>query len=96
VTVTWPDGSTSTVKAGEDGSWSIPTPSGMISGPITVTATDEYGNVSDSTQAELSIKVEVETGGVSSTGKSGAGVVAAAFLLTVGVVLIAYRKVRVK
>ncbi|WP_338125316.1 Ig-like domain-containing protein [Pseudomonas nitroreducens] len=48
VTVTYPDGSTGSVVAGEDGSWSITSPDNQPSGEISVNATDEAGNTGDS------------------------------------------------
>ena len=44
VTVTYPDGSTGSVVAGEDGSWSITSPENQPSGEVSVNATDEAGN----------------------------------------------------
>ncbi|EXV93620.1 putative biofilm associated protein [Acinetobacter baumannii 25691_1] len=38
VTVTYPDGTTATVVAGTDGSWSVPNPGNLVDGD-TVTAT---------------------------------------------------------
>ncbi|WP_228146453.1 Ig-like domain-containing protein, partial [Acinetobacter baumannii] len=38
VTVTYPDGTTATVVAGPDGSWSVPNPGNLVDGD-TVTAT---------------------------------------------------------
>jgi len=53
VVVTWPDGSKSEpVKVNKDGTWNVPTPPGMPSGPITVTAEDPAGNTT-SKKAEL-------------------------------------------
>jgi len=46
VTLTWPDGTTSTTDVAADGTWGVPTPAGMGSGTPTVVATDEFGNVS--------------------------------------------------
>ena len=46
VTVTWPDGSTSTVTANASGNWSVESPNPQGSGTVTVTATDPSGNVS--------------------------------------------------
>ncbi|WP_228146829.1 Ig-like domain-containing protein, partial [Acinetobacter baumannii] len=45
VTVTYPDGTTATVVAGTDGSWSVPNPGNLVDGD-TVTATDVAGNAS--------------------------------------------------
>ena len=53
VTVTFPDGTTGTAVAGDDGSYSVWTPAGMASGQISVTATDAAGNVSDATTVYL-------------------------------------------
>ena len=44
VNVTYPDGSSGSVVAGEDGSWSITSPDNQPSGEISVSATDEAGN----------------------------------------------------
>ena len=49
VTVTFPDGTKGTAVAGADGSYSVATLSGMVSGSVFVTATDDSGNVSDPT-----------------------------------------------
>ncbi|MCL2316777.1 MAG: Ig-like domain-containing protein, partial [Actinomycetia bacterium] len=46
ITVTWPDGSTSTTEVAADGSWSVATPPGMGPGDVTITATDAAGNIS--------------------------------------------------
>ncbi|MFL9550764.1 Ig-like domain-containing protein, partial [Acinetobacter baumannii] len=47
VTVTYPDGSTTTVVAGPDGSWSVPNPGNLVDGDtVTATATDPAGNTS--------------------------------------------------
>ncbi len=47
VTVTYPDGTTATVVAGTDGSWSVPNPGNLVDGDIvTATATDPAGNTS--------------------------------------------------
>ncbi|KCY93318.1 bacterial Ig-like domain family protein [Acinetobacter baumannii 929679-598] len=48
VTVTYPDGTTATVVAGTDGSWSVPNPGNLVDGD-TVTATDAAGNVGNDT-----------------------------------------------
>ncbi|QRN23513.1 hypothetical protein H0H24_09310 [Acinetobacter baumannii] len=40
VTVTYPDGTTATVVAGTDGSWSVPNPGNLVDGD-TVTASDD-------------------------------------------------------
>ncbi|MCL2736649.1 MAG: Ig-like domain-containing protein, partial [Propionibacteriaceae bacterium] len=54
VTITWPDGSTTTgVQVNADGTWSVPTPSGMPSGTISVTATNPAGNSSTPVTAFL-------------------------------------------
>jgi len=53
VTVTFPDGTTGTDVASDDGSYRVATGSGMVSGQISVTATDAAGNVSDPTTAWL-------------------------------------------
>jgi len=58
VTVTWPDGSsTADVPLNSDGTWSVPTPAGMPSGPITVLATNPAGNPSAPTTAQLDTSV---------------------------------------
>ena len=49
VTVTFPDGTTGTAVAEDDGSYVVATPAGMVSGQISVRATDASGNVSDPT-----------------------------------------------
>ncbi|QRQ14923.1 Ig-like domain-containing protein [Acinetobacter pittii] len=47
VTVTYPDGSTATVVAGPDGSWTVPNPGDLTDGQtVTATATDPAGNTS--------------------------------------------------
>ncbi|WP_228132284.1 beta strand repeat-containing protein, partial [Acinetobacter sp. 1294243] len=47
VTVTYPDGTTATVVAGTDGSWSVPNPGNLVDGDtVTATATDPAGNTS--------------------------------------------------
>ncbi|MEO9393399.1 Ig-like domain-containing protein, partial [Acinetobacter baumannii] len=47
VTVTYPDGTTATVVAGPDGSWSVPNPGNLVDGDtVTATATDPAGNTS--------------------------------------------------
>ncbi|MDC5290539.1 Ig-like domain-containing protein, partial [Acinetobacter baumannii] len=47
VTVTYPDGTTATVVAGTDGSWSVPNPGNLADGDtVTATATDPAGNTS--------------------------------------------------
>ena len=51
VTVTWPDATTSTVTAGQDGKWSIESPTTQQSGAVTATATDAAGNVSAASAA---------------------------------------------
>ncbi|WP_145340881.1 putative Ig domain-containing protein [Staphylococcus condimenti] len=50
VTVTFPDGSTSTGKVDEDGNWTVNVPEGTELNPgdkVTATVTDEAGNVSE-------------------------------------------------
>ncbi|AOA59320.1 hypothetical protein BFG52_13780 [Acinetobacter larvae] len=49
VTVTYPDGSTETVVAGPDGSWSVPNPGLGDGDQVKVTATDPAGNTSPPT-----------------------------------------------
>ncbi|RFD25203.1 hypothetical protein CER19_23675, partial [Pseudomonas sp. GL93] len=49
VTITYPDGSTGTVVAGPDGSYSGTSPSNQPSGDVTVKAADDAGNVSPNT-----------------------------------------------
>uniref|UniRef100_UPI001D186B14 BapA/Bap/LapF family large adhesin n=3 Tax=Acinetobacter baumannii TaxID=470 RepID=UPI001D186B14 len=45
--VTYPDGTTATVVAGTDGSWSVPNPGNLVDGDtVTATATDPAGNTS--------------------------------------------------
>ncbi|MCJ9280983.1 hemagglutinin/hemolysin-like protein, partial [Acinetobacter baumannii] len=47
VTVTYPDGSTATVVAGTDGTWSVPNPGNLVDGDtVTAIATDPAGNTS--------------------------------------------------
>ncbi|MFA3130298.1 Ig-like domain repeat protein, partial [Acinetobacter pittii] len=47
VTVSFPDGTTATVVAGTDGSWSVPNPGNLVDGDtVTATATDPAGNIS--------------------------------------------------
>ncbi|ENW09006.1 Ig-like domain-containing protein, partial [Acinetobacter pittii] len=47
VTVTYPDGTTATVVAGTDGTWSVPNPGNLVDGDtVTATATDPAGNIS--------------------------------------------------
>ncbi|NUF85942.1 Ig-like domain-containing protein, partial [Acinetobacter seifertii] len=47
VKVTFPDGTTATVVAGPDGSWSVPNPGDLTDGQtVTATATDPAGNTS--------------------------------------------------
>ena len=46
VTVTFPDGTTTSAGANADGSYVVSTPAGMVSGEITVVVTDTAGNVS--------------------------------------------------
>ncbi|EXS22085.1 bacterial Ig-like domain family protein, partial [Acinetobacter sp. 742879] len=47
VTVTYPDGTTATVVAGTDGTWSVPNPGNLVDGDtISATATDPAGNTS--------------------------------------------------
>ncbi|MBW3010234.1 beta strand repeat-containing protein, partial [Acinetobacter baumannii] len=47
VTVTYPDGTTATVVAGTDGSWSVPNPGNLVDGDeVTAIATDPSGNPS--------------------------------------------------
>ncbi|MDR2931436.1 MAG: Ig-like domain-containing protein [Propionibacteriaceae bacterium] len=53
VEITWPDGSTSHGRVGDDGSFSVVTPPNMPSGPITIVAKDPAGNVSPETKVDL-------------------------------------------
>ncbi|MEX7543228.1 Ig-like domain-containing protein [Acinetobacter baumannii] len=47
MTVTYPDGTTATVVAGTDGTWSVPNPGNLVDGDtVTATATDPAGNTS--------------------------------------------------
>ncbi|MDR1710495.1 MAG: Ig-like domain-containing protein [Propionibacteriaceae bacterium] len=55
VTVTWPDGTTSTVDVDDDGGWSVPIPDGMPDGDAKVTVTDAAGN----TSPEVTVPVDV-------------------------------------
>ncbi|WP_430517600.1 Ig-like domain-containing protein [Acinetobacter baumannii] len=54
VTVTYPDGTTATVVAGTDGSWSVPNPGNLVDGDTVTaaTATDPAGNSSLPVQAQ--------------------------------------------
>jgi hypothetical protein len=54
ITVTWPDGSTSTTVAKADGSWSVERPAGMSDGLITATATNAAGRTSAPATAQVS------------------------------------------
>ncbi|MDR2153424.1 MAG: Ig-like domain-containing protein, partial [Burkholderiaceae bacterium] len=47
ITVTWPDGTTTTTTAGDDGKWSVESPTEQGDGEITVVAEDPAGNISD-------------------------------------------------
>ena len=49
VTVTWPDGSSSTAIADTSGNWSVHSPTPELSGNVTVVATDAKGNHSTPT-----------------------------------------------
>ncbi|MFB2862501.1 inverse autotransporter beta domain-containing protein [Aeromonas sp. MdU4] len=49
VTITWPDGTTSTTTADEDGNYSLEAPTAQGSGTITATATDKRGNTGPAT-----------------------------------------------
>ncbi|MFD3243036.1 Rib/alpha-like domain-containing protein [Staphylococcus simulans] len=54
VTVTFPNGTVVTVKVGQDGTWSVDVPSNVMlkdGDKVTVVATDEAGNVSESSTA---------------------------------------------
>ena len=88
VTVTFPDGTTATTTVGEDGSWSVPTPEGMIHGTFTVTAADAAGNVSEQTTVVWA--VEVQTGGTA----QGVGSLPAAgiILFLVGAAIFAWSR----
>ena len=55
VNVTFPDGTTVTTQAAENGSYSVATPSGMAEGTVTVTVVDAGGNISDSATAQLAV-----------------------------------------
>ena len=65
VLVAFPDGSVVTVQAQENGSYSVPTPAGMMLGMVTVIVQDEAGNVSDPSTAQLvepsKVKVSVRS-----------------------------------
>lgn len=65
VTVVFPDGTSSMAEASENGSYSVVTPASMLPGLVTVTVTDEAGNVSDPTTMTLS--------GTSNGGDNGSG-----------------------
>ncbi|HDO1318488.1 inverse autotransporter beta domain-containing protein [Aeromonas veronii] len=49
VTITWPDGTTSTTTAAEDGNYTLEAPTAQGSGTITATATDKRGNTGPAT-----------------------------------------------
>jgi hypothetical protein len=51
ISVIWPDNTSSTVTAGQDGQWSVASPTAQTSGAVTVTATDTAGNVSKTASA---------------------------------------------
>ncbi|MCL2315812.1 MAG: Ig-like domain-containing protein, partial [Actinomycetia bacterium] len=53
ITVTWPDGSTTTTTVKDDGSWSVRTPPGMASGEVSVTVADAKGRTSKAATATL-------------------------------------------
>ena len=53
MTVTYPDGTTATVVAGTDGSWSVPNPVTVDGDTVTATATDPAGNTSLPVQAQF-------------------------------------------
>ncbi|MDR0286023.1 MAG: Ig-like domain-containing protein, partial [Propionibacteriaceae bacterium] len=55
VTVTWPDATTSEVLADGTGAWSVPTPTGLVSGPVTAVAVDAAGNASPPAPADLNL-----------------------------------------
>ena len=65
VLVSFPDGSAAVTQAEENGSYSFPTPAGMVLGTVTVTVQDEAGNVSDPSTAQLvqasKVKVSVRS-----------------------------------
>ncbi|WP_171049448.1 Ig-like domain-containing protein [Pseudomonas nicosulfuronedens] len=83
VTITYPDGTTGSVVAGEDGSWSITSPENQPSGDLTVKATDEAGNTgasvtesyTDTTAPDApSVNVAANAdGGLTVTGTAEAG-----------------------
>ena len=54
VTVTWPDGSTSTTTAGPDGTWAVESPSVQQSGTVKATATDVSNNTGPEVQETYS------------------------------------------
>ena len=43
VTVSFPDGTTATVVAGTDGTWSVPNPGNLVDGDTVATTTDPAG-----------------------------------------------------
>ncbi|WP_037008212.1 Ig-like domain-containing protein, partial [Pseudomonas nitroreducens] len=53
VTVTYPDGTTGSVVAGEDGRFTLTSPAGQPSGDVTATATDQAGNTGPSATGEF-------------------------------------------
>ncbi|QCI12532.1 BapA prefix-like domain-containing protein [Pseudomonas putida] len=83
VTVTYPDGSTDTVVAGEDGTWSLTSPEDQPSGEVEVKASDEAGNTSASTTEDYAdttapdapsvIGTPNADGGLTVTGSAEAG-----------------------
>ncbi|WP_346308556.1 Ig-like domain-containing protein, partial [Limnohabitans sp.] len=52
ITVTWPDGTTSTTTTKPDGTWSVESPSAQATGPVQVIATDLNGNPSTQAQTQ--------------------------------------------
>ena len=59
MTVTYPDGSTKTVVAGPDGTWTVPNPGLNDGDEVTAVATDPAGNTSDQEQLLLMQLVQI-------------------------------------
>jgi hypothetical protein len=68
IVVTDADGKTlGETEVDKDGNWSVKTPAGAASGPITVTSTDPAGN-SSSVTTKLAVTVSAPTGGTAGSG----------------------------
>ena len=57
--MTYPDGSTKTVVAGPDGTWTVPNPGLNNGDEVTAVATDPAGNTSDQEQLLLMQLVQI-------------------------------------